>query len=270
MKIKSKILIIAGSDSSGGAGLQADIKTITSLGSYAMTAITALTAQNTKGVMSIVNVDPSEVSKQIEYTCKDIKPDAIKIGMLHSSKVIKAVCKSLNKIRAKNIILDPVMVTTSKVKLINDSAIKALKNKMIKKVELITPNIPEAEILSELKINSIEDMIFAGKKLIKIGAKNVLLKGGHLRKTNICDIFISKNKIKIFKNRKLKTRNSHGTGCSLSSAIATYYSCGKTLNRSCELAIKYVNHAIRTGPNFGRGNGPINHLTSISIDKKFL
>ena len=113
-------------------------------------------------------------------------------------------------------------------------------------------------------------MIFAGKKLIMIGAKNVLLKGGHLRKTNICDIFISKNKIKIFKNRKLKTRNSHGTGCSLSSAIATYYSCGKTLNRSCELAIKYVNHAIRTGPNFGKGNGPINHLTSISIDKKFL
>ena len=166
MKIKSKILIIAGSDSSGGAGVQADIKTITSLGSYAMTAITALTAQNTKGVMSIVNVDPSEISKQIEYTCKDIKPDAIKIGMLHSSKVIKAVCKSLNKIRAKNIILDPVMVTTSKVKLINNSAIKALKNKMIKKVELITPNIPEAEILSELKINSIEDMIFAGKKLI--------------------------------------------------------------------------------------------------------
>ena len=121
MKIKSKILIIAGSDSSGGAGVQADIKTITSLGSYAMTAITALTAQNTKGVTSIVNVDPSEISKQIEYTCKDIKPDAIKIGMLHSSKVIKAVCKSLNKIRAKNIILDPVMVTTSNVKLINDA-----------------------------------------------------------------------------------------------------------------------------------------------------
>ncbi len=270
MKIKSKILIIAGSDSSGGAGVQGDIKTITSLGSYAMTAITALTAQNTKGVMSIIKVDPSEVSKQIEYTCKDIKPDAIKIGMLHSSTVIKAVCKSLKKIKVKKIILDPVMVSTSKVKLINDGAIYTLKNEMIKQVELITPNIPEAEILSEVKINSIDDMIFAGKKLIQIGAKNVLLKGGHLKKKIISDIFISKNKIKIFKNTKIKTKNSHGTGCSLSSAIATYYSCGKTLNRSCDLAIKYVNHAIKTGPNFGKGNGPINHLTSISIDKNFL
>ena len=270
MKIKSKILIIAGSDSSGGAGIQADIKTITSLGCYAMTAITALTAQNTKGVLSIIKIKPSEISNQIEYTCKDIKPEVIKIGMLHSSKVIEAVCKSLNKIKAEKIILDPVMVTTSKVKLISDSAIKTLKNEMIKKVELITPNIPEAEILSKVKINSLDDMIFAGKKILMLGAKNVLLKGGHLKKENINDIFISKNKIKIFNNKKIKTKNSHGTGCSLSSAIAAYYSCGKTLNKSCELAINYVNHAIRTGPNFGKGNGPINHLTSINIDKKFL
>ncbi len=270
MKIKSKILIIAGSDSSGGAGIQADIKTITSLGSYAMTAITALTAQNTRGVLSIIRIKPSDISNQIEYTCKDIKPDSIKIGMLHSSKVIEAVCKSLNKINVKKIILDPVMVTTSRVKLINDSAINSLKNKMIKKVELITPNIPEAEILSKVKIKTLDDMIFAGKKLINLGAKNVLLKGGHLKKNYINDIFINKKQIKIFKNKKIKTKNSHGTGCSLSSAIATYYSCGKTLNKSCELAINYVNHAIRTGPNLGKGNGPINHLTSISIDKKFL
>ena len=190
--------------------------------------------------------------------------------MLHSSKVIEAVCKSLNKINVKKIILDPVMVTTSRVKLINDSAINSLKNKMIKKVELITPNIPEAEILSKVKIKTLDDMIFAGKKLINLGAKNVLLKGGHLKKNYINDIFINKKQIKIFKNKKIKTKNSHGTGCSLSSAIATYYSCGKTLNKSCELAINYVNHAIRTGPNLGKGNGPINHLTSISIDKKFL
>ena len=270
MKIKSKILIIAGSDSSGGAGIQADLKTVTSLGSYAMTAITALTAQNTRGVLSIIRIKPSDISNQIEYTCKDIKPDSIKIGMLHSSKVIEAVCKSLNKINVKKIILDPVMVTTSRVKLINDSAINSLKNKMIKKVELITPNIPEAEILSKVKIKTLDDMIFAGKKLINLGAKNVLLKGGHLKKNYINDIFINKKQIKIFKNKKIKTKNSHGTGCSLSSAIATYYSCGKTLNKSCELAINYVNHAIRTGPNLGKGNGPINHLTSISIDKKFL
>ena len=269
MKIKSKILIIAGSDSSGGAGVQADIKTITSLGSYAMTAITALTAQNTKGVRSIVNVDPREVSKQIEYTCKDIKPDAIKIGMLHSSKVIKAVCKSLNKIRAKNIILDPVMVSTSKVKLINNSAINTLKNEMIKKVELITPNIPEAEILSELKINSIEDMIFAGKKLIKIGAKNVLIKGGHSKHENVLDILINTNDLKIFKSERHKTKNTHGTGCTLSSSVTTFLSCGKTVKKSCELGIKYVNSAIKSNPKYGKGHGPINHLTSLKVNRKF-
>ena len=269
MKIKSKILIIAGSDSSGGAGLQADIKTITSLGSYAMTAITALTAQNTKGVTSIVNVDPSEVSKQIEYTCMDIKPDAIKIGMLHSSKIIKAVCKSLNKVRAKNIILDPVMVSTSKVKLINDSAINTLKNEMIKKVELITPNIPEAEVLTNSKISTIQDVIFAGNHLIELGAKNVLIKGGHLNYKNIQDVFMNKKEITIFKNKKINTKNSHGTGCTLSSAITTYFSCGKTLKKSCEMAIKYVNHSLRTQPNLGKGHGPVNHLNSIQIKKIF-
>ena len=270
MKIKSKLLIIAGSDSSGGAGIQADIKTVTSLGSYAMTAITALTAQNTTGVLSIVKIPVKEISKQIEYTSKDIKPDAIKIGMLHSAKVIDAVTKSLNKIKAKKIILDPVMVTTSGVKLINQKAIIKLKYQLIKKVELITPNIPEAEMLTKLKIHSLNDMILSAKNLIKMGAKNVLLKGGHLKGKRINDIFVNNKEIKIFKNKKIFTKNLHGTGCSLSSAIATYYSCGKTLKKSCELAINYVNHAIKNNPKYGRGNGPINHLTSIKIDKKYL
>ncbi len=270
MKIKSKLLIIAGSDSSGGAGIQADIKTVTSLGSYAMTAITALTAQNTKGVLSILKIPVKEISKQIEYTSKDIKPDAIKIGMLHSSNVIDAVTKSLNKIKAKKIILDPVMVTTSGVKLINHKAITKLKFQLIKKVELITPNIPEAEILTKIKIESVNDMIFSAKCLIKMGAKNVLLKGGHLKGKTINDIFANNKEIKIFKNRKILTKNLHGTGCSLSSAIATFYSCGKTLKKSCELAINYVNHSIKDSPNFGKGNGPINHLISIKVDKKYL
>ena len=270
MKIKSKLLIIAGSDSSGGAGIQADIKTVTSLGSYAMTAITALTAQNTTGVLSIVKIPVKEISKQIEYTSKDIKPDAIKIGMLHSSNVIDAVTKSLSKIKAKKIILDPVMVTTTGVKLINQEAIIKLKRQLIKKVELITPNIPEAEILTKQKIHSIDDMILSAKNLVKMGAKNVLLKGGHLKGKMIIDIFANSKEIKIFKNKKILTKNLHGTGCSLSSAIATYYSCGKTLKKSCELAINYVNHAIISSPNYGKGNGPINHLTSIKIDKKYL
>ncbi len=269
MKPKSKILIIAGSDSSGGAGIQADIKTVTALGSYAMTAITAITSQNTTGVQSIKNITPKEISKQIEFTSKDIKPDAIKIGMLHSVGVINAVMKSLNKIDVKKIILDPVITAKGGAKLIDNSSIKILKSILIKKVSLITPNIPEAEILTKIKISSAEDMISAAQVLIKLGAKNVLIKGGHLKSRIMKDIFINKNEISIFKNKKILTKNTHGTGCTLSSAIATYYSCGKTLKKSCEMAIKYVNHSIGTGPEYGKGHGPINHLSTINIDKKF-
>ena len=269
MKPKSKILIIAGSDSSGGAGIQADIKTVTALGSYAMTAITAVTSQNTTGVKSITPLRPIEISKQIEFTSKDIKPDAIKIGMLHSADVINAVLKSLNKIKVKKIILDPVMVAKGGTKLIDNNSIKILKAKLIKKVSLITPNIPEAEILTQTKIYSTNDMIFAAKILIQLGAKNVLIKGGHLKSKMMQDIFMNKNEISIFKNKKINTKNTHGTGCTLSSAITTYYSCGKTLKKSCEMAIKYVNHSIGTGPRYGKGHGPINHLSTINISKKF-
>ena len=269
MKPKSKILIIAGSDSSGGAGIQADIKTVTALGSYAMTAITAVTSQNTTGVTSIKAISPREISKQIEFTSKDIKPDAVKIGMLHSTKVIKAVLNSLNKIKAKKIILDPVMVAKGGTKLISDASIKILKSKLIKRVSLITPNIPEAEILTKISISSADDMIRAAKILLNFGAKNVLIKGGHLKSNIMIDIFLNKNQITTFKNKKINTKNTHGTGCTLSSAIATYYSCGKTLKKSCEMAIKYVNHSIGTGPKYGKGHGPINHLSTININKKF-
>ena len=269
MKSKSKVLIIAGSDSSGGAGIQADIKTITALGSYAMTAITAITSQNTTGVKSIVPIDPKEILNQIVFTCKDIKPDAIKIGMLHSSKVIKSVINGLNKVKVSKVILDPVMVSKGGAKLIDNKAINILKKKLLKKTSLITPNIPEAEILTKTKIQNTEDMINAANILFGYGAKNVLVKGGHLNKNIIQDVFVSKNEIKVFKNKKISTKNTHGTGCTLSSAITTYYSCGKTLKRSCELATKYVNSAIRSNLNYGKGYGPVNHLNSIIIKKKF-
>ena len=269
MKPKSKILIIAGSDSSGGAGIQADIKTVTALGSYAMTAITAITIQNTTGVKSIVSIDPKEISNQIEFTSKDIRPDAIKIGMLHSAEVIKSVICSLNLIRVKKIILDPVMIAKAGTKLIDDKAIKLLKNKLIKKVSLITPNIPEAEILTNTRIKTKEDMIFAASKLINLGAKNVFIKGGHLDSKVVLDIFVNKKEIMIIKNKRITTSNTHGTGCTLSSAISTFFACGKTLKKSCELATKYVNNSIRSNLNYGKGHGPINHLSSIIINKKF-
>ncbi len=269
LKLKSKILIIAGSDSSGGAGIQADIKTVTSLGSYAMTAITAITSQNTTGVLSISKVPLNEIKNQIEFTSKDIKPDAIKIGMLHSSKVINVVLNSLIKIKAKKIILDPVMVAKGGKKLIDNKSIKLIRSKLMKKVSLITPNIPEAEILSQVKIKSIDNMITAGNKLLKQGAKNVLIKGGHLKSKQIFDIYLNKKEIKIFKSKKIITKNTHGTGCTLSSAIATYFSCGKTLKKSCSMGINYVNHSIVAGPKYGEGHGPINHISLLDVNKKF-
>ena len=269
MKPKSKILIIAGSDSSGGAGIQADIKTVTSLGSYAMTAITAVTSQNTTGVKSIIPIAAKEILNQIIFSSKDIKPDAIKIGMLHSVKVIESVIKSLNIIDVKKIVLDPVMVAKGGAKLIDSNAVKLLKNRLIKKVFLITPNIPEAEILTKTKIRNKVDMIFAANKLIESGAKNVLLKGGHLQSKLAQDIFVNKSEIKVFNSRRYRTKNTHGTGCTLSSAIATFLSCGKPIKKSCELGIKYVNSAIKTNPNYGKGHGPINHLHTMTINKKF-
>ena len=269
MKPNSKVLIIAGSDSSGGAGIQADIKTITALGSYAMTAITAITAQNTTGVKSIVPIAPKEISNQILFTARDIKPDAIKIGMLNSSKVIESVINSLKKINVNRIVLDPVMVAKGGTKLIDDKAIKLLKTKLVKRVLLITPNIPEAEILTNTNIRRKEDMIFAAHKLIEIGANNVLVKGGHLMSNTVQDIFVSRSDIKIFNSKRYKTKNTHGTGCTLSSAITTFLSCGKPIKKSCELGIKYVNSGIKTNPKYGKGHGPINHLHTINIERKF-
>ena len=222
MKPKSKILIIAGSDSSGGAGIQADIKTVTALGSYAMTAITAITAQNTKGVYSVVPISPKEIEKQILFTCKDLKPDAVKIGMLHSS-VISSVIKTLKKINVKKIVLDPVMVAKGGAKLINNTAINIIKKKLINHTFLITPNIPEAEVLTNIEIKNTKSMIIAANVLLKLGAKNVLLKGGHKKSKMVEDIFLNNKDLKIFKNKKINTKNTHGTGCTLSSAITTFY-----------------------------------------------
>jgi len=269
LKIKSKILIIAGSDSSGGAGIQADIKTVTSLGSYALTAITAVTVQNTKGVKSVIPISPNEIKNQIIFSAKDIKPDAIKIGMLHSKSIIQKVLESLNKLNIKKIVLDPVMVAKGGAKLIDNEAIFYLKKHLIHKVSLITPNIPEAEILTGTKIKNKEDMIFAANKLINIGVKNVLIKGGHLNTKNVEDVFLNKSNLKIFSSPRFQTKNTHGTGCTLSSAVTTFFSCGKSIKKACELGIKYVNLAILTNPRYGKGHGPINHLNSIEINKRF-
>ena len=264
MKLKSKLLIIAGSDSSGGAGIQADIKTATSLGVYAMTAITAITAQNTTGVKSIVPVPPKEIFNQISFSVQDIKPNSVKIGMLQNVGVIKEVIKAIKKYKLKNIIIDPVMVAKGGHRLISNSSINYLRKKLLPYALLVTPNIPEAETLIKKRIQTLEDVIKAGKEILRFGPKFVLIKGGHTNKSFIEDVLISKKNIKIFKNKKIKTKNTHGTGCTLSSAIASFISKNYNMNESCRRSIQYVHKAILLNPKFGRGHGPINHMALLN------
>ena len=267
MKPKSKVLIIAGSDSSGGAGIQADIKTVTALGSYAMTAITAVTAQNTKGVKKITPIPIKNVQKQITMILDDIGADGVKIGMLHNASIIKCVYSILKKYKLKNIVLDPVMVAKSGTKLINNNSIKYLKKLLLPLSNLVTPNIPEAEVLIGGSISNKKDMIEAAKIILNMGSKNVLLKGGHLKSKMIFDILATKKGIKIFSKRKIKTKNTHGTGCTLSSALVTCLSQKKNIIKSCKISLNYVNQAITYAPGYGKGYGPLNHLVSFNLKK---
>ena len=264
MKIKSKVLIIAGSDSSGGAGIQADIKTVTIFGSYAMTAITAVTAQNTKGVKKIISIPKEIVKKQMTMILDDIGANSVKIGMLHNVEIVKSVYNVLKKYKLKNVVLDPVMIAKGGARLIDDDSIKYLKRLLIPKCTIITPNIPEAEILTGRSISTKEDMIQAAKKIISMGSKNVLLKGGHIKNKMIFDILVTKKDIKIYKKRKINTKNTHGTGCTLSSALATCLSQNNNIYKSCEISLKYVNRAIINSPGYGKGYGPLNHLVNFN------
>jgi len=265
LKTKSKILIIAGSDSSGGAGIQADIKTVTALGSYAMTAITAVTAQNTRGVKTITPIPTKNVQKQLTMILDDIGANGVKIGMLHNAGIIKCVYKILKKYKLKNIVLDPVMVAKGGTKLISNSSIKHLKKLLLPLANLVTPNIPEAEALTGYAILNKEDMIRAAKKILNMGSKNVLLKGGHLNNKMILDILVTKKRIKIFKKRKIRSKNTHGTGCTLSSALATCLSQKKNIIKACKISLGYVDKGITSAPGYGKGFGPLNHLVSFNL-----
>ena len=265
MKTKSKILIIAGSDSSGGAGIQADIKTVTALGSYAMTAVTAITAQNTQGVKKITPVPVTNIQKQLTMILNDIGANGVKIGMLHNTSVIKCVCNILKKYKLKNIVLDPVMVAKGGARLINNNSVGYLKKLLLPLANIVTPNIPEAEVLTGYSILNKEDMIKASKKILNMGPKNVLLKGGHLKNKMIFDILATKNEVKVFKKRKFATKHTHGTGCTLSSALATSLSQKKNIYYACKMSLRYVDKAIISAPGYGKGFGPLNHLVSFNL-----
>jgi hydroxymethylpyrimidine/phosphomethylpyrimidine kinase len=257
----ARIMTIAGSDSGGGAGIQGDIKTITALGGFATSAITAITAQNTLGVNNILNIPLKMIEDQILAILDDIGADAIKIGMLSNKNIISCVANLLSKIN-KNIpiVLDPVMVAKGGHKLLDSGAEKTLIKKLMPLCSIITPNIPEAEVITGKKINNIKDLEATGKMIIKMGINNVLMKGGHLKESTLTDILINKKKVTYFHSDKIITKNSHGTGCTLSSAIACGMAQKMSLNFSVKRAHAFVNKSIKYAPNIGKGNGPLNHL----------
>lgn len=253
-----KVLTIAGSDCSGGAGIQADIKTITVHKMYAMSVITALTAQNTTGVYGIEEVSKEFVCNQIDCIFKDIEPDSIKIGMVSSSEIIDVIAERLSYYNAKNIVLDPVMVSTSGSNLISDEAINALVNKLMPLAKVITPNLKEAEVLCGFKVENQEDMIKAGKEIAKDLNIAVLVKGGHLSEDAI-DILYENGKITYFKSERIDNPNTHGTGCTLSSTIACNLAKGESLEESIRNAKEYLTGAIKAKLDIGEGSGPLDH-----------
>jgi len=251
-------LTIAGSDSCGGAGIQADIKTMTVNGVYAMSAVTALTAQNTTGVKDIMEVSSSFLKEQLECIFTDIYPDSVKIGMIASKELIKTVKDALIKHKAKNIVLDPVMVATSGAKLISDDAIDTLKKELLPIAAVVTPNIPEAEVLSGMKISSKEDMEAAAVRISEENHCAVLLKGGHnLNDTN--DLLADGKNITWFQGKRIDNPNTHGTGCTLSSAIAANLAKGFSLVDSVKKAKEYISGALNAMLDLGKGSGPMNH-----------
>ena len=252
-------LSIAGSDSSGGAGIQADMKTMSAHGVYAMTAITALTAQNTTGVTGIFEVTPEFLSNQLDAVFTDIFPDAVKIGMVSSAALIRVIARKLTDYRARHIVVDPVMVATSGSKLIQDEAIDTLKHELLPLAELVTPNIPEAEILSGMEIRCPQDMEQAARAISETYHCAVLLKGGHdLNDAN--DLLYKNGTATWFHGKRIDNSNTHGTGCTLSSAIASNLACGMELEDAVRSAKAYISGALAAMLNLGKGRGPMNHL----------
>ena len=256
-------LTIAGSDSSGGAGIQADIKTMTANGVFAMGAVTALTAQNTTGVTGIMEVSPEFLREQIDCIFTDIRPDAVKIGMVSSSGLITAIADKLEEYQAENIVVDPVMVATSGAKLISDDAVATLKARLLPIADVLTPNIPETEVLSGMEVKTEEDMVKAAEEISGRYHCAVLVKGGHqLNDAN--DLLYQNGKCRWFYGKRIDNPNTHGTGCTLSSAIASNLAKGFSMDESVERAKEYISGALGAMLDLGRGSGPMNHAFDIT------
>ena len=258
-----KVLTIAGSDCSGGAGIQADLKTISAFGEYGMSVITALTAQNTLGVTGVVDVEPCFVEKQLDAIFCDIYPDSIKIGMVSNKDIIKSIVKKLKEYNAKNIVVDPVMISTSGSKLLNEDAIFELTHSLFPLATIITPNIPEASFLANMQIDTKNDMVLACNKTAKDYNGYILLKGGHLKDTSD-DLLWCGGKSVWFSGDRIDTKNTHGTGCTLSSAIAVNLARNIDIESCVKISKDYVYNAIKHNEDIGHGNGPLNHGYNIN------
>lgn len=258
-----KVLTIAGSDCSGGAGIQADIKTITAHRMYAMSAITALTAQNTTGVYGISEVPAEFVAQQLDCIFTDIRPDSVKIGMVYDKDIIKTIAEKLAEYKAENIVIDTVMISSSGRRLLTEAAEAELVNTLLPIGTIITPNLPEAEALCGFPVKNADDMLNAAEKIAAMTDSAVLVKGGHLSGKAL-DILLADGKLSRFEAERIYTKNTHGTGCTLSSAIACGLAKGYSIEESVEKAKDYLTKAIETSLDIGRGAGPLNHLHSIS------
>jgi len=258
--MKGRVLIIAGSDSGGGAGIQADIKTVTMLDAFAATAITALTAQNTEGVFGVLPIAPDFIRRQIEVVLDDIGADAVKTGMLHDAAVIEAVAAALAELAADvPLVVDPVMVAKGGAPLIEPGAIEALKRLLVSRAAVLTPNLPEAEILLGRTIADFAAMRSAAGELLGLGCRAVLLKGGHLAGATVYDVLATASGLRVWQSARIDSRHTHGTGCTLASGIAAGLAQGLLVEAAVERARDYVRRAIASAPGLGRGHGPLDH-----------
>ena len=264
--MKGRVLIVAGSDSGGGAGIQADIKAVTCLNGFASTAITALTAQNTLGVFGVQEVPLDFIRQQMRVVLEDIGADAVKTGMLHKPEVIEIVAATLAELAPDvPLVVDPVMVAKGGAKLLDDDAHSALKSLLLPRATVLTPNIPEAEALTGRTIRTVDEMLAAGEELLALGPQAVLMKGGHLDGNDLTDLLVTEDEVCAFQGRRLATRSTHGTGCSLASSIATGLAQGMDLADAVARARDYVRRAIETAPGYGQGHGPLNHAHTVKI-----
>jgi hydroxymethylpyrimidine/phosphomethylpyrimidine kinase len=269
MEMRGRVLIVAGSDSGGGAGIQADIKAVTALGGFAMTAVTALTAQNTQGVFGIHAVPPDFVQQQMRLVLSDLGADCLKLGMLHSSELIRAVAAVIAEAAPGTpLVVDPVMVAKGGAALLDPAALDDLKRHLMARATVVTPNLPEAELLAGMAIRDLADRRRAAAAILALGARAVLIKGGHGSEDPLVDLLVEAggqgdNRSTEFTSQRLDTRHTHGTGCTLASAIAASLAQGLALGAAVERARDYVHEAMRTAPGYGTGHGPLNHAVTV-------